>query len=326
MHDVVSQSCREQIASLEILKQKVDEVGSKSFILWCRVRLVMSFGMNLPSLLPLVVTVSVSTFATFAQGQSILFKPYQQLPGQVVVDRSSVDASGGQITVIQGKTVKKGTSSIKRQCSYERRIIGTGPTAKLEYRVLVDQKYRSSSLGTKSDARSEKGPLMGKIIYGLRDDLNRWRLFLKGKTASNQQAVDLVELESYENRRWYKSIPVKVGETWAMEPAFIRNFMERDIGPVVMDASMTFKSIEVMDGERTAVLTFSIKSQARKQDTNARISTAGVDLNGTLYVALDTMLDKKITMSGTLTTVVRQHGVSSVVKSPVTYVVMKSVQ
>ncbi len=82
----------------------------------------------------------------------------------------------------------------------------------------------------------------------------------------------------------------------------------------------------MIDGERTAVLPFSIKSQARKKDSDNRVSGAAIDLNGTLYVALDTMLDKKLTMTGTLATSVRQHGVSSVIRSPVTYVVSKSVR
>ena len=157
--------------------------------------------------------------------------------------------------------------------------------------------------------------------------MSRWRLFLKGKTASNQQARELVELESYENRQWFQAAQVKVGDTWFIEPSFIRNFIERDMGPAVIDAKMTFKSVQIIDGEKTAVLTFSIKSQARKEDAyNFRTSSAIANLNGTLHISLATMLDKKLTMIGTLTTTVRQSGISSVVKSPVTYIVEKSVR
>ena len=273
------------------------------------------------------LTVVALGLSSFSQGQSYLLKPYQSPPGQTVVARSSSDASGGQITVMSHGVIKRGTVSIKRQRTFERRLIGTGPTAKLEYTVLIDQTYRSTTLGGKSDTSTKAGALTGQIAYGLRDDMSRWRLFLKGKTASNQQAVELVELESYENRRWFQDIPVKVGQTWFIEPSFIRNFIERDMGPALVDATMTLKEVTMMDGERTAVLNFAIKTQARKEeDHNFKTSSAIADLNGTLYVSLDTMLDKKITMSGTLTTTVRQSGISTVVKSPVTYIVTKSIR
>lgn len=261
------------------------------------------------------------------QGQSILLQSHQPAPGQAVVIRASSDASGGQITVMNGSHVQKGTSAIKRQRTIERKIVGAGPTAKLEYTVLIDQTFRDMQLGGKRDTSTQSGELVGQVVYGLRDDMSRWRLFLKGKTASNQQAKELIELESYENRRWFQATPVKVGETWFIEPSFIRNFIERDMGPALIEAKMTLKAIEMIDGERTAVLPFTIKSQARKEEgSNFRTSSAIANLSGTLYVALDTMLDKKMTMTGTLTTTVRQAGTSSLIKSPVTYIVTKSVR
>ena len=273
------------------------------------------------------VALVVFSLISLAYGQSYLLKPYQAPPGQTVVARSSSDASGGQITVLSGGVVQKGEVSIKRQRTFERRLIGTGPTAKLEYTVLIDQTYKTTTLGGKSNTSTKAGALTGQIAYGLRDDMSRWRLFLKGKTATNQQAVELVELESYENRRWFQGVPVKVGQTWFIEPSFIRNFIERDMGPALIEATMTFKAIEIMDGERTAVLHFSIKSQVRKEEGNSfRTSSAIANLNGTLYLSLDTMLDKKLTMTGTLTTTVRQSGVSTVLKSPVTYIVTKSIR
>ncbi|NWK55820.1 hypothetical protein HW115_09375 [Verrucomicrobiaceae bacterium N1E253] len=275
---------------------------------------------------PATVLTAVLAISPCCYGQSILFKPHQQTPNQTVTIRANSDASGAQITVMNGGKAQKGSSSIKRQRAWERKIIGTGPTAKLQYVVLLDQTYREMNLGSKSDASTQSSGLVGQIIHGLRDDTQRWRLFLKGKSATNQQAIDLVELESYENRRWFQDIPVKIGQTWFIEPEFIRNFIERDMGPALIDAKMTFKSIEMIDGERTAVLPFTIKSQARKEEgTKFRTSSAIANLSGTLYVALGTMLDKKLTMSGTLTTTVRQSGTSSVVKSPVTYIVTKTV-
>jgi len=272
-------------------------------------------------------TICLPTMGYAQSGQSYFLKPYEAAPGQTVVARSSSDASGGQVTVVSAGKVQQGVSTVKRQRTFERRVVGAGPTAKLEYVVLIDQTFRSTSLGGKKNESTTRGALTGQIVYGLRDDMNRWRLFLKGKTATNQQAVELVELESYENRQWFQAGPVKVGETWLIEPSFIRNFIERDMGPALIDAKMTFKSVEMIDGESTAVLTFVIKSQVRKEEVNSyRTSSASANLNGTLLVSLATMLDKKLTMTGTLTTTVRQSGISSVIKSPVTYVVTKTLR
>ena len=271
-----------------------------------------------------LVVVSISALA---QGQSYLLKPYQAVPGQTVVARASSDASGGQITVMSHGVVRKGEVSIKRQRTFERRVIGSGATAKLEYVMLVDQTHSKTVMGENSDTSAKAGALMGKVAYGLRDDMNRWRLFLKGGTASSAQATDLVELESYENRRWFQQVPVKVGQTWNIEPSFIRNFIERDMGSALVSATMTFKSVELMGGERTAVLNFSIQTQAVKDKAGkVRVSSVVADFHRTLYLSLATMLDKKLTMSGTLTTSTSKGGVTTVVKSPVTYIIVKSIR
>jgi len=258
---------------------------------------------------------------------SVLFQPFHVPAGKVLVTRSTSDASGGQISVIHGSSVQKGTLSIKRSRMYERRILGAGLTAKLEYNILGDNIHRSTTMGGATDTEDYKGALLGHVVYGILDDMGRWRLFLKGGTATNRQARELIEIESYENRQWYQKTPVKIGDSWSINPQFIRNFIERDMGPTTIQAKMTFKSVEVIDGERTAVLEFDIHSQARKKSANnAQTSSVTVNLKGTLYVALDTMLDKKLTLVGTLHTTLRQNGVTTLTKSPVTYIVTKSLR
>jgi len=221
---------------------------------------------------------------------------------------------------------QKGTSTVKRQRTYERRILGSGPTSKLQYTVLIDQTYRKIKIGTKLNESTDRGALVGQIVYGFRDELHHWRLFLKGRTATKRQAVELIEIESYENRRLFQASPVKVGDTWSFEPGFVRNFIERDLGPAYIDAKMTLKSVETIDGEPTAVLSFTIQTNARKAIDNSRISSAIIDLHGTLYVSLTTMLDKKMTMAGTVTTTTRQNGITSTIASPVTYIVTKTIR
>lgn len=287
------------------------------------------YGFFMKRLMMATITLGLTSLSLLAQvaKPEYLLESYESKPGQTVVTRANSKSTNGTITLMKGTALQKGTVSVKRQRIYERRMIGDGPTAKLTYAVLFDELQKSTKLGSKMDAQTVGGSLVGKTIDGLRDDMSSWRLFFRGKTANDQQVADLLELEAYENRRWFQSLPVRVGETWFFEASFIRNFIERDMGKALVEAKMTFKSVEVIDGEETAVLGFTIKSQASKGESQGfQSSSVMADLSGILHVSLATMLDKRLMMTGTLTTTVRQSGMSSVIKSPITYLVTKKVR
>ena len=135
------------------------------------------------------------------------------------------------------------------------------------------------------------------------------------------------ELEAYENRRWFLSQPVRIGQSWLINPAFIRHLTERDLGESEVKAAMTFKSIETIDDEPSAVLTFKIETLGKNIDANQELkSAARISLNGVIYLSLKTMLDKKSRMLGTLTTMANEDGRSTVVRLPVDMTVEKSIR
>ena len=90
---------------------------------------------------------------------------------------------------------------------------------------------------------------------------------------------------------------------------------------------MTFKSIETIDDEPTAVLTFKIETLGINVDANQKINSAArISLNGVVHLSLKTMLDKKLRMLGTLTTMAKKDGKSSVVILPVDMTVKKTIR
>ena len=253
-------------------------------------------------------------------------KSYAQGPGQIVRIESFTDTRGGRMTVRRGATEDRGRMGLRRERHYERRILNDGTNVTLEYKVLKDEVGTSMKLDGPAASQVTESALTGKVILGFRDSGGRWRLFLKRRTASNRQAAQLAELEAYENRSWFLDRPVKVGDTWTIDPAFVRHLSERDVDFAEVAATATLKDVLVLDGERTAVIGFNIRSQgARRNPLAHRSSGVMVSLTGSLHVALDTMLDKKLFLEGSFTTLAREGDISTIVELPFKTEVVKTI-
>lgn len=279
--------------------------------------------------LPTLITSAVLTLCStaLAQQNAHLLKLHEPRPGQSVVVHTVSDSPNAAMTITRGAAVQKGRTSINRDRKFVRSIRGTGATTQLVYKVLSDQIVTSIVLGAEKDTKTTTGALVGHTALGFRDSIGRWRLFLESGTSRNKQAAELAELEAYENRRWYPPRPVTIGQTWPIDPAFIRHLTERDLGKGSVEASMTFKSIETIGDKPTAVLTFQIETVGSSIDAAAgKEAGALASIKGTLFVDLDTMLDKRLVMNGTLTTIARQHGSSTEIVLPVNYTVTKTVR
>ena len=233
------------------------------------------------------------------------------------------------MTVTRGDSVQKGSLSITRARLWERRLIGSGPKTQLQYQIISDQTTTLTELAGKQGTDVVTGALVGKTVFGFRDTMRRWRLFLRGQTADNRQAADISELEAYENRRWFMETPVRIGQTWPIDPAFIRHLTERDLGKGKINATMTFQSVERIDNEPTAVLTFKIETLGSMSTLTlggVGGGTASISVTGTIHLSLDTMLDKKLTMTGTLSTIATEGVQSTLVILPINMTVTKTLR
>ena len=268
------------------------------------------------------------TVAALAQASNFhLLKPHETQPGEVIQHQSVSDSQNGTITVDVGSKKKSGRISIKRSRTLERRMLGSGAKAKLQYRTLAELTTTTTEYGKTKDTNSKSGILLGKTVSGFRDNTKLWRLFLESGSAGAELTQQISELEAYENRRWFLSQPVRIGQSWPINPAFIRHLTERDLGESEVKAAMTFKSIETIDDEPSAVLTFKIETLGKNIDANQELkSAARISLNGVIYLSLKTMLDKKSRMLGTLTTMANEDGRTTVVSLPVDMTVEKSIR
>lgn len=279
-----------------------------------------------------ILTTLATTFALTAlagaQASNFhLLKPYESKPGEIVLHQSTSDSQDGTVTVTQGSSQRAGSISIKSSGTMERRILGSGAKTKVQYRTISDLITTTTQYGETKNTESRSGPLLGKTVSGFRDDSGKWRLFLEEGVADAKVSADISELEAYENRRWFLAQPVKIGQSWPIDPAFIRHLTERDLGEAEIKATMTFKSIETIDDEPTAILTFKIETLGLNVDSENKTSAgAKTSLAGLVQISLATMLDKRIKMTGTLATMARRDGVTTMVTLPINMAVSKTVR
>ena len=253
-------------------------------------------------------------------------KKHIQGPGQAVRITSVSDTRGGTMTVRRGNTKDHGKMGLRRERVFQRRILNDGKNVTLEYQILKDTVTTAMALDGPATTRADEAALTGKVVLGFRDAMGRWRLFLKRATSTNAQAAELAELEAYENRRWFLDRPVRIGETWTIDPAFVRHLSERDIDYAEVTATATLKDVVEIDGEPTAVLGVSVRSLGSKENPIAdRASGVMVSLTGTLQVSLATMLDKRLKMEGSFTTIARRGDTSTTVDLPFKTEVLKTI-
>lgn len=256
-----------------------------------------------------------------------LLQPFQGKPGQTLVIKTSSESNNGEIIVTEGAAIRKGALSIKSNETLERTISGTGAEQKLQYRTLVDQRSITSRFGSTENSETTTGALIGKTVEGMRDQSKQWRLFAANNSMTTKTANAVSELEAYENRRLFIDQPVAIGQSWPIDPGFIRHLIERDLGKTPIKAVMTFKAIETIDDEPTAMLSFTIESAGTKQvEGTEKQSAARISVTGNLQVVLSNMLDKKTTITGSLTTMTISEDKSTSVTIPINMTVTKSLR
>ena len=210
----------------------------------------------------------------FAQTELFKLTAFEPKAGQTVVTKTSSDSSGGTIMVTQGGSTQKGSMSVTRNRHFETTLQKQSGVERLSHRILLDRVTTSIELAGQTQNATEDGALQGKTTMGMRDGTGRWRLFVEGVTASGKEAVALAEYEAYENRRLFPDRPVSIGQSWPIHPGFIRHVIERDLDRTSMKANMTLKSVGMVDGERTAVLAFEIRSVGSTGAGRGRSSSA----------------------------------------------------
>lgn len=251
------------------------------------------------------------------------FQPYAQKPGETLRIRSALSSEKGILIRERNGEKERGTITRMRTRQLDRRIAGTADSPRIEYKIINDSHTATNSLERDGGRQSRIGALVGQSVVGKKEPAGSWKLSLEGQPATEIQKAELAELEAYENRSWCPERPVKLGESWEINPAFLHHLMLRDLKTVELRATMTLTEIREIDGEATAVLKCALQSVGAKgKDSD---TTAALNASGTLLVALGTMLEKKLVYTGTISSTARSGDILSSMSLPLEVEITKSV-
>lgn len=280
--------------------------------------------MKLLLLLTPLLTLSMSPLLQ-AQNKFYQFSSFQQPAGETIEIRSVSHSKDGTVEIIRDGVVQKGSISIKRTRLIQRHHSSEQGAAKISYKVLSDQSSTTTNLAGQKDEQIANGELVGHTVFGLRDKQQLWRLFLDGNIANGKQAIEIAELEAYENRQWFPEQPVKLGQSWPIQPGFIRHLIERDLAKSDTKASMTFSAVKQINGQEMAILSFQADTVGlEKKPITDKNSSAAISVSGTLHIDMKTMLDTFLSVEGVLTTHVNQMGQSTRITLPIKSTMTKS--
>ena len=278
----------------------------------------------LVSLRPVALLLSLLPLAGNASDLHRLV-PYLQPPGTVmqVVTRSS--STNGTATITEGETVQKGKVTYQRDRKVERRAGMSEGRPLLDYKVLSDITKTTFELDGRTNPHTIVSSITGQTVIGLRSSLGVWKFSLPDIQPTADQLEEVAQIEAYENKHLMPGKPVRLKESWPIEPAFIRHHTERGIGFASIEAIARHDEIQQMDGEPTAVITITVETVATEGGpTEGRGSGATIKAAGELHVSLKTMLDKRLTLYGSRTTVTLEDGVRTRTVLPLKIEVVKT--
>lgn len=267
-----------------------------------------------------IVIALVGAVVSVQAKNSYVLSHYEPKPNEVIWVNVHSDASPGVLTVTKGTKVNTGSISIKWNQMLQRSVQLNNGVKKLRYRVLKDVVVREAEIAGKKDRKTIESPLVGETVTGMQDAMGTWKMFLDQVAGAEQSAL-IEELESYEKRRWFVEQPVRVGDSWDFNPSFIKHMMERDLKGAKVKAKMKLKEVRQLNGKEVGIVSFSINSIGVTHDSDASIT-----LNGEVEIDLERMFDYKVTMQGNMVTASTHKGVTTVVKSPIKYLVTKEVR
>lgn len=255
----------------------------------------------------------------------ITFGPVKAQPGESIRLVASSNAISGTITRWIGAKPKTGQIDISR----DRELHWTfrEPEADGTRRGLVKAVRLSSSETLKFGDQEEKSEhvstLTGKLFTMTKPPTGEWEFKLDGGTLGVDGHKDIDELKSYLKREWFPDHPVKTGDSWEFDPAWIKSVIERDLGDALTIGTMTLSEVRKSATRSTATIGITIRSNGEGFQADGALSEASVDLKGKMVVNLETMLDESLELEGTVTKTTRETKDTTKVSLPVRIVVTK---
>lgn len=271
---------------------------------------------------------SASTFVVLCSTSfaGITFGPLRGKPGESVRLVTFSDTKGGTIErQVSGQSLS-GTILLTRV----RDIVWTfrDPAADGTRRGMVKVAKLSSTSRTVINGKPEESddisPLTGKMFSMSKPPEGDWTFDLDGSIPSNRVTREIDELKVYLKRDWFPAREVNPGDSWEFDPTWIKMLIERDFPAAKTIGTMRFRQLRTGMSHQTAIIEISIQSSGGDFKSNGSASDGTVELNGQLVINLDTMLDERLELKGTVTTNTDRVGETSKLTLPVNLLVTKS--
>lgn len=256
----------------------------------------------------------------------ITFGPVKGQAGESIRLVTNSETPGGTIQrSISGRN-SSGTISIDR----ERELVWTfrDPAPDGTRRGMVRVEEIVTNTVVKIDGQQEKtndvSPLTDKMFSMSKSPKGEWKFELDGSVPLTRVQKEIDELTVYLKRDWYPAREVNVGDSWEFDPVWVKMIIEKDLHKAQTIGTMRLRQIRSGFMGKSALIDVSIRSTGADFKSDGSESSATIELNGQVTVNLDTMLDEKLELKGTVTSSTRKSGESTTVKLPVRLTATKS--
>jgi len=273
-----------------------------------------------------IVSIPLLAAAVSTVNAGITFGPVKGHAGESIRLVTNSETPGGTIQrSISGKNTS-GTISIDR----ERELIWTfrDPAPDGTRRGMVRVPKIVTNTVVKIDGQQEKtndvSPLTGKMFSMSKSPKGEWKFELDGSVPLTRVQKEIEELTVYLKRDWYPAREVNVGDSWEFDPAWVKMIIEKDLSKAQTIGTMRLRQVRSGFMGKSALLDVSIRSTGADFKADGSESSAAIELNGQVTVNLNTMLDEKLELKGTVTSSTRKSGESTTVKLPIRLTATKS--
>lgn len=275
--------------------------------------------------LPSISAILLATIVSNANA-GIIFGPVKGRAGESIRLVTNSETPGGTIQrTISGKN-SSGTIAIDR----ERELVWTfrDPAPDGTRRGMVRVKEVVTNTVVKINGQQEKtndlSPLTGKMFSMSKSPKGDWKFELDGSVPLTRVQKEIDELTVYLKRDWYPTREVNVGDSWEFDPAWVKHIIEKDLHKAQTIGTMRLRQVRSSIMGKTALIDVTVRSTGADFKSDGSESSASVELNGQITVNLNTMLDERLELRGTVISSSRKGGESTTVKLPVQLTATKS--
>jgi hypothetical protein len=260
-----------------------------------------------------------------AQAQ-IVFGPVRSQPGESIRMLSHSDTTGGTITRTANGRASNGITATTR----DRDLVWTfRPQADDgTKRGMVKINTMTGSTKTvfngKEEATTDPSPLNGKMFSMSKSPTGDWKFELDGSLPLDRIRQEIDELTVYLKREWYPTTPVKLGDSWEFDPAWVKMLLLRDLRQAQTIGTMNLRQIRRTIDSQFAVIDVNIRSTGGDFHSDGTETTVSIELAGQVTVNLTTMLDEVLDLKGTIVSSSATATASTKVTLPLALKVTKS--